>query len=152
MTRVRRIGFAVLLSLSLIGSVSVAIAGPREIAEASAAQWNQAFTKGRIEDILSLYADNAILLQPGGQVSRTPREIRKFWEGLIERQGGEYRIEVVDARVEQDGSLVTTLQFSRQQKPAKSGRIMKYNYEGVLLSVFKRQADGTWKAQVQRWT
>jgi ketosteroid isomerase-like protein len=152
MTRVRRIGFAILLSLSFVASVSAAIAGPREIAEASAAQWNEAFRSGRIEDILSLYADNAILLQPSGQVSRTPKEIRAFWEGLIERKGGEYRIHVVDARVEKDGSIVTSLRFSRQQHPTRSGRTMNYNYDGELLSVFKRQPDGTWKAQVQRWT
>jgi len=151
MTRVRRIGFAILLSLSLAHSVAAAIAGPREIAEATAAQWNEAFRKGRIEDILSLYADNALLLQPSGQVSRTPKEIAEFWKGVIERKSSEYRINVVDARIEKDGSIVTTLQFSRQQNPANSGRTMKYNYDGELLNVFKRQPDGTWKAQVQRW-
>jgi ketosteroid isomerase-like protein len=139
------------LSLSLTTSVAAAIAGPREVAEATAAQWNEAFRTGRIEDILSLYADNAMLLQPSGQVSRTPKEIGEFWKGLIERKSGEYRIDVVDARSEKDGSLVTTLQFSRRQNLANSGRTVKYNYDGELQNVFKRQPDGTWKAQVQLW-
>lgn len=151
MTGLRRIGFGILLSLSLSAPVAAAMADPREIAEPTAAEWNEAFRKGRIQDILSLYTENAIVLQPSGQVSRSPREISGFWQGLIEKKSGEYRVAVVDARAGQDGSVVTTLQFSRQQSLSRSGRTMKYNYDGELLSVFKRQPDGTWKAQPQRW-
>jgi uncharacterized protein (TIGR02246 family) len=151
MTRVRHYGFGVLLSLTLSASVAAAIAGPREVAEAAAAQWNEAFRKGRVEDILSLYTENAMLLQPSGRVSRTPKEIKEFWQRLIERKNGEYRIDVVDARIETDGSIVTTLQLARRQSLYNSGQTVKYNQDGELQSVFRRQTDGTWKAQVQRW-
>jgi uncharacterized protein (TIGR02246 family) len=151
MTRARRFWFGFLLSVSLAQSAFGAVAGPREIAEATAAQWNEAFRKGRVEDILSLYAENAMLLQPSGQVSRTPKEIREFWQRLIARKNGEYRINVIDARIEKDGSLVTTLQLSRRQNLYNSGQAVKYNDDGELRNVFRRQADGAWKAQVQRW-
>jgi hypothetical protein len=82
-------------------------------------------------------------------VSGTPREINEFWQGLIEKKSGECRITVADARVGQDGSAVTILQFSRQRSPSCPGKTMKCNRDGELLSVFKRQPAGTRKAQAQ---
>jgi hypothetical protein len=72
MTGLRDIGFGILLSLLLSAPVAAAMANPREIAEATAAEWNKALRKGRIQHILSLYTENAIVLQPGGQCPERP--------------------------------------------------------------------------------
>ncbi len=96
------------LILALVTTASVAGESQmddkvRQIAESSAAQWNAAFAKGKVEDILSLYADNAMLVQPNGAVSKGAGQIRDFWQTLI--QQGEYAMDIVDVRGEQSDTI-----------------------------------------------
>ena len=121
----------------------------RKIAESSAAQWNAAFAKGKVEDILSLYSDDAMLLQPNGSVSKGAGQIRDFWQKMI--QQGEYAMDVIDVRGEQNGTIVATVRFSDVKTLASTQQSMKYSYDGVVYSVLKQQPDGSWKAEVQRW-
>jgi len=145
-------------SLGLIG-VLVAAVGTgasqaaedvRQIAESSIAKWNAAFAKGKVDEILSLYADNAMLVQPNGSVSKSVSEIRAFWQVLIQK--GVYAMDVVDVRSDKDDTIVATTKLSDVKTLQGPLQIMKYRYDGVLYSVLKRQADGSWKAQVQQWT
>lgn len=62
-------------------------------------------------------------------------------------------MDIVDVRSEQDGSIIATARLSdiktlRSEQP----QTIKYHYGGVLYSVLRRQPDGSWKAQVQRWS
>lgn len=148
------------LSIGLIGILLTGIAGqtwaapvatPREVAEVTIAKWNEAFHRGRVDDIVSLYADNAMLLAPNGQVSKNPAEIRAFWQALIGRMGGEYQINIVDARTDKDGTIITKAVFSTRQTLTRTSQTLRYNYDGELFNVIKRQADGSWKTEVQRW-
>lgn len=124
---------------------------PQQIAESRAAEWNAAFARGKVDDILSLYTDNAILLQPNGAVSRSMPEIREFWRLLIEK--GVYAMDIVTVRSGDDDTIITTATLSDIKSLQNSGRqIMKYRYNGVLYSVFKRQPDGSWKAKAQEWS
>lgn len=127
----------------------------RQIAESNIAKWNEAFAKGKLDDILSLYTDNAMLVQPNGAVSRSRSEIRAFWQTMIEKKAGVLTVDIVDARGEQDDTIVTKTTLSdvkTLQDPQQVTQLMKYSYDGVLYSVLKRQNDGSWKAQVQRWS
>lgn len=142
------------LILALVTTAGAASAGTddstRQVAETTAAQWNAAFSKGQVDAILNLYAENALLVQPNGSVARGIGEIRAFWQTLI--QQGDYTMAIVDVRGEQDGSIVATAKLSdRKTLSSPQQQIMKYHYGGLVYSVLKRQADGSWKAQVQRW-
>ncbi|MEY4194947.1 MAG: hypothetical protein RLZZ226_1315 [Pseudomonadota bacterium] len=143
----------VLAFVATIMSASVWADEPsvQQIAESRAAEWNAAFARGKVDDILSLYTENAILLQPNGSVSKNLREIREFWQVLIQK--GVYAMDIVTARCGDDNTIITTATLSdvkTLQNP--SHETMKYRYNGVLYSVFKRQPDGTWKAKVQQWS
>lgn len=123
----------------------------QQIAESRAAEWNAAFARGKVDDILSLYSENAILLQPNGSVSKNLREIREFWQVLIQK--GVYAMDIVTARCGDDNTIITTATLSDVKTLQNPGHeVMKYRYNGVLYSVFKRQADGSWKAKVQQWS
>ena len=78
----------------------------QQIAESRAAEWNAAFARGKVDDILSLYTENAILLQPNGSVSKNLREIREFWQVLIQK--GVYDMDIVTARCGDDNTIITT--------------------------------------------
>jgi len=123
----------------------------QQIAESRAAEWNAAFAKGKVDDILSLYTDNAMLLQPNGSVSKSTGEIRAFWQMLIQK--GVYAMDIVHVRSDDDDTIVTTATLSDVKTLQNQGQqILKYRYNGVLYSVFKRQPDGSWKAKVQQWS
>jgi uncharacterized protein (TIGR02246 family) len=146
----RRLGLIVVLLAAVGTGVSQAAEDVRQIAESSIAKWNAAFARGKVDEILSLYTDNAMLVQPNGSVSKSVDEIRAFWQMLIQK--GVYAMDVVDVRSEKDDTIVATTKLSDIKTLQSPPQVMKYRYDGVLYSVLKRQADGSWKAQVQQWT
>ncbi len=143
-----------LLSLLLFGlSVSNASSATEDlakIAEANVAEWNKAFSTGKIEEILSLYEDNAMLVKPDGSVSKGPSEIKAFWQALLDRKSGVYAIEIRKVKGEKEDMIVTTATLSTSKTLQNPQQVMKYHYDGVLYSVLKRQANGAWKARVQQ--
>jgi ketosteroid isomerase-like protein len=146
----RSLGLIFALVTTAGAAPSQAADSVRQIAESTAAQWNAAFAKGKVDAILSLYTDNAMLLQPNGLVSRKPSEIRAFWQALI--QQGDYAMDIVDVRGEQDGTIVATAELSGVKTLSGQPQVMKYRYGGVVYSVLTRQPDGSWKAKVQKWS
>jgi uncharacterized protein (TIGR02246 family) len=146
----RSLGLIVVLVAAAGAGTSQAAEDVRQIAESSIAKWNAAFAKGKVDEILSLYADNAMLVQPNGLVSKSVGEIRAFWQTLIQK--GVYAMDVVDVRSEKDDTIVATTKLSDIKTLQDPLQVMKYRYDGMLYSVLKRQADGSWKAQVQQWT
>ncbi len=123
----------------------------QQIAESRAAEWNAAFAQGKVDDILSFYTDNALLLQPNGSVSKNQREIRAFWQVLIQK--GVYAMDIINVRRDDDNTIVTTATLSDVKTlPTVGQQVLKYRYNGLLYSVFKRQPDGSWKAKVQEWS
>lgn len=146
----RSLGLLLALVTTAGTSQSQAEDNPRHIAESAAAQWNAAFAKGKVEEILALYTDNAILLQPNGKVSKGAGQIRAFWQNLIGQ--GDFAMDVVDVRGSGEDIIVTTAKLSDVKTlPSPEPQVMKYRFGGVLQSVLRRQPDGSWKSQVQRW-
>lgn len=146
----RSLGLLLAIVTTAGASQSQAEDSPRQIAESSAAQWNAAFAKGKVEEILSLYTDNAILLQPNGKVSRGAGQIRAFWQNLVGQ--GDFAMDVVEVRGSGTDTIVATAKLSDVKTlPSPEPQVMKYRFGGVLQSVLRRQPDGSWKSQVQRW-
>jgi len=144
------LAFAVLPVVLWGGQVSADDSSQR-IADSNVAKWNEAFAHGKVEDIVALYADNAMLVQPNGTVSKNTSEIRAFWQTLIEKRGGVLAINVLEVKDEHDDTIVTTTRISEVKSLSAAAQVMTYHYDGVLYSVLKRQHDGSWKAQVQQW-
>lgn len=117
---------------------------PRSVNEA-VSRWNQALNQGRVDELMHLYAKDAMVLLPDGRVIRDPREIRRFWQQVLAHRGGQFEVDVDDVLSARDDTVVSTLRWTNVD-----GKL-KYAYDGVIYNVFKKQADGTWKAQVQRW-
>lgn len=121
----------------------------RQIAERSAAQWNAAFAAGKVDAILSLYSEDAMLLEPNGLVAKGSGQIRSFWSNMI--QQGEYAMDIVDVHGEQDGTIVATAKLSDVKTLENTQETIRYHYQGLVYNVLRQQADGSWKAEVQRW-
>jgi uncharacterized protein (TIGR02246 family) len=140
-----------LISLAMLSFQGYADERAMGVAEKAAGQLNAALQKGRVDDIVSLYADNAMVIQPDGSVAKQRGDIRAFWQNLLDKKSGVMALDVVEARDDQDGTIVTTAHISDSKAMSTSPGVMKYSYDGVVYSVLKRQTDGSWKAQVQQW-
>lgn len=123
----------------------------RPIAEADIGRWNSAIAKGSLDGVVSLFTADAMLLQPNGKVTRDQGQIRAFWKSLLETRQGVSRFALVKARRENDDTVVTRAVLSDSKTLGKPDDVISYHYQGVVNNVLKRQADGGWKVQVQRW-
>lgn len=140
-----------ILFLTIGSGQALALEDARQIAESNVAKWNEVLARGRVDEILAMYADNAMVLQPNGAVSKNSREIRAFWQTMIDKKAGVFSIGIVEAKGEKEGTIVTKTILS-DVKTLENAQQIKYNYDGVLYSVLKRQSDGSWKSQVQQWS
>ncbi len=137
-----------LLILALvIDSLPLALAGnaPEHAALGTLAQWNAALERGKLDELLRLYAKDALVVLPDGKAVKEPAAIREFWRHLLAEHSGHYALDLDKVLFAKDDTVVSTLRWSNLDGG------LKYSYEGVIYSVFKRQPDGSWKAQVQRW-
>jgi uncharacterized protein (TIGR02246 family) len=68
----------------LASTCSTAIAGPREDALEVVEKWTRAFTESDVDDIVRLYAPDALFFGTGSQTLVTkPEEIRKYFEQAL---------------------------------------------------------------------
>lgn len=119
---------------------------PSRVAENMVAQWNAVLKHGAsLNDLMRLYSKDAMVLLPNGEIAKDSKEIRHFWRNLLAKRGRRYELELEDVISAKDDTVVSTLRWSKLDGD------LKYSYDGVIYNVFKRQSDGSWKAQVQRW-
>lgn len=123
----------------------------RPIAEEDVVHWNKAIAQGSADGIAALFTEDAMLIQPNGKVVRDSSHIREFWKSLLESQPGKTQFALVKARRENDDTVVTRAVLSDSVTLGARENTMNYRYQGVVNNVLKRQANGAWKVQVQRW-
>lgn len=134
-----------ILALVVYG-LPLAFAGnaPEHASLDTLAQWNAALERGKLDELLRLYAKDALVVLPDGKAVKEPAEIREFWRHLLEHSG-RYALDLDKELFVKDDTVVSTLRWSNLDGG------LRYSYQGVIYSVFKRQPDGSWKAQVQYW-
>lgn len=121
-------------------------------AEADVARWNNAVAQGNLNSILSLFTQDAMLIEPAGQVAHNNGQIRDFWKSLLETPQGMSQFRLVKARRENSDTVVTRMELiAGKPVGVPVGNHISYHYQGLVNHVLKQQADGSWKVQVQRW-
>ena len=91
------------------------------------------------------YADDAVLLMPGAPASKTKDAVRASWKGMLDDPN--LKISFAPDRIEvsasgdlatTQGSYTMTMTNPKTKKPVED--------KGSYLTVYKKQADGNWKA------
>jgi uncharacterized protein (TIGR02246 family) len=73
-----------LCAVTLLASVSIAFAGPKEEALQVLDKWTKAFTESDVDAIVSLYAPDALFIGTGSKaVVSKPEGIRKYFEAAL---------------------------------------------------------------------
>ncbi len=112
------------------------------------AKFDQAFNAKNAEVIGQLYADNAVVLPaPAGEPVLGAAAIQAFFAGLISAGVIEHQLTLADAV--EDGNLA-------YQRGQWSGAMLnekgeKQTFGGNVHLVYRKQADGSWKAVTHIW-
>jgi len=128
---------------------AVDLAAEEKAIRTAAAEWGAAIKARDLEKTLSFYAAEATILPPSMMRASTPEQRRKTWEAFYKDPAELASIETTDITLSHHGDLAyETGQFTQsvKDKKGKTSTVV-----GKYLVVWKKQADGKWKAVVDTW-
>lgn len=112
------------------------------------AKFDQAFNNKKPAEIVALYADNAVVMPApaGDPVSGVPA-IQTFFSGLIDAGVIEHQLTLTEAV--EDGNLA--YQRGKWAAAMLNEQGEKQTFGGNVHLVYRKQADGAWKAVTHIW-
>jgi uncharacterized protein (TIGR02246 family) len=105
--------------------------------------WNAAFNRGDAAAVADLYTDDAIVLPPSHVFIKGAASIRGFLHGLIAAGVKEHGMELIDAEAE--GPLAFAAGRWWATGPGDE------RFEGSVVTVLRRQGDGSWPICLHTW-
>jgi uncharacterized protein (TIGR02246 family) len=107
-----------------------------------------------IEDILSLYTQDATFTDPDGKTYSTPEELRKLYEQAFSTYDSDLTFTVKDLNVKYADNLASSAIESDSYEEALRTRASKTMQQvcGDCIFTWVRQSDGQWLIASQRWT
>lgn len=144
-------------SLALLGAMATALlaggcnkdggsngdpAAVQNAIKADQVKWNDDFKAKNLEGLLSHYSDDAFLVAPGVQASGSTA-IRKAYSGAL--ADNYFSVQFASDKIDVGGDLAYARgQFTEKHEDQKTAKIITDS--GSYLTVYKKQADGSWKA------
>lgn len=121
-------------------------------------QWSQAAQAHNMGTLASFYADDATVLPPNADMITSKLGALKYWSEHLTKDV-DVSWKPMFAEAAQSGDLVYTLgSYTMTTKPAEAAKGAKKGAKGApvtdhgkYMAVWKKQADGTWKAEVDMW-
>jgi uncharacterized protein (TIGR02246 family) len=105
--------------------------------------WAAAAAAKDLDKTVSFYADDAILMAPGSPPAKSKDAIRTSWKQLYDSAKLTFAPDRIEVSASGDlattqGSYTMTMVNPKTKKPIED--------KGSYLTVYKKQADGNWKA------
>jgi uncharacterized protein (TIGR02246 family) len=121
--------------------------GIRQAIEAANDKFGEAVRKGDGAALAALYADDARLLPPNGEMLQGTTDIKAFWTGALQmgiRDANLTTLEVIGM-----GELACEIgKYDLTIKPEGQGTIEDM---GKYVVMWKRSSNGAWKLYVDIW-
>lgn len=112
------------------------------------AKFDQAFNSKQAAQISALYTDNAVVMPaPAGAPVQGAAAIQSFFEGLINAGVIEHQLTLAEAVA--DGNLAYQRGNWAAAMVGEDGQ--KQTFGGNVHLVYRKQADGGWKAVTHIW-
>jgi uncharacterized protein (TIGR02246 family) len=105
--------------------------------------WSQATATGDVEKVVGYWADDAVLIEPGMAVLRGKKDIRQMVEKSFKSPGFKISWEPQSAEVAESGDLGYLVEKSQITFNDSTGKAITQHFNA--LTVWKKQADGSWK-------
>ena len=156
------IGFAVVLAV-VVGVVAgcgqqqppepampiVDVAAEEKAIRAAAKEWEVALKAKDLDKTLSFYAAEACILPAGMPRATTPEERRAVWEAMFKSPAELASLETTDVTISHHGDLA--YEAGKIVETMKDRKGKATTITGKYLVVWKKQADGKWKAVADIW-
>lgn len=119
----------------------------RAFIEKQATAFSGAFAQADFKTLAAMYAEDAIVLPPDGEMVKGRPAIEAFWKGVYDSgvKGVALTVVAVDSSGEmaaEVGKAVLTIKPANQQEVSQTAK---------YVVVWKRQKDGTWKLYRDIW-
>jgi len=131
------------------GSVPIGSGMVRQMIERSGVEFAMAVNQGNSASIAAFYADNARLLPPGAPMIEGRQNLQAFWQSFIDTTVSR-RLDLKPLEIKVQGNLAYEtgtymFQFQLQDQSQMVTETGKY------VTLWERQADGSWKIIVDTW-
>jgi uncharacterized protein (TIGR02246 family) len=111
-------------------------------------KFDQAFNAKQADNIAALYAENAVVMPaPAGTPVSGTQAVKEFFAGLINAGVIEHQLTLIDAV--EDGNLAYQRGTWAAAMAGEDGT--KQTFGGNVHLVYRKQADGQWKAVTHIW-
>ena len=109
-------------------------------------QWDAAVNQGDTRQLVSLYADDAVMLPPSSEILSDREAIKNYWDDLRSVGIDDFVISTIDLQIDGDKAYQTMLWEATR---TADGNVIEFN--GNMSNVLARQEDGSWKITLQSW-
>jgi ketosteroid isomerase-like protein len=111
--------------------------------KADETKWNAQFKSKDFDGLIAHYADDAFFAAPGTEPASGSTEIRKVYATALSDPN--FAVSFASDRIDSSGDLAYSRgHFSETYTDKTTGKVMAG--EGTYITVYKKQADGSWKA------
>lgn len=109
--------------------------------------WSALSAEGKdVDKIVSYFADDAIVLSPGQPAAKGKESLRKFVEESLKIPGFSISWKSSDIKFSPDGKLAYMYGENMTKMNDSTGK--KISIPGRGYSIWRKEADGTWKCVV----
>jgi len=112
-------------------------------------EWSEIAANGDIEATLEGWAEHAVMMVPGLPPLRGKAAIREYVEAGSEIPGFSIRWEPLEAHVSASGDMAYLIERNQFTMEDSTGALITDSNKTV--TVWERQADGTWKNVIDIW-
>ncbi|MEO6444066.1 MAG: DUF4440 domain-containing protein [Gemmatimonadaceae bacterium] len=111
--------------------------------------WSDQVKDGKIEEALAVWADDAVLMAPGLPPLEGKAAIKQYVESAMHLPGFAIRWEPTRVHVARSGELAYMIERNEITAPNAAGKLVT-SY-GKVVTVWRKDAGGTWKNVVDMW-
>ncbi|WP_419694798.1 YybH family protein [Mesorhizobium muleiense] len=115
----------------------------RDVLQKANDGWNSAFNSGNADAVAAHYTPDAVVLPSTHAFIRGTSAIKDFWKELISAGVGNHGIVLVDAVAAGD------IAYATGKWSAEGGETQRY--EGSIVTIFRRETDGSWRVCLHTW-
>ncbi len=129
-------------------STDTRLADERGVREVSL-EWSKAAAAKDLERTLAFYADDAVAFPPNAPVAPTKEDRRKLWSQAYAMPG--FGITLATTKVEASKSADLAYETGIFELTANDKKGKPATTKGKYVVVWKKQADGAWRAVADIW-
>jgi uncharacterized protein (TIGR02246 family) len=114
------------------------------------AAWAKAAAAKQTDAVVAYYSDNAMVLPPNEPMATSKEAIRKVWADMLTTPGLGITWQPTSVEVARSGDIGYSVGTYELTMNDPKGSPM--SDRGKYFSLWKKQADGSWKSSVDMWS